>query len=186
MIVTILLIAVGIVAAILMQNRLVQARAAVDAGFHGIEVQLKRRHDLVPSLVAAVKGAMAHETALIDRLMAAREAAMAAPPEPEAAAEAEEALTRSLRDFVAYAEDTPEVTATANIRDFQRSLEETEDQISAARRLYNGNVQRFNTLLDAIPFCWLARAMKLQPARYFTLSETEARAVQAVPDTRLT
>ncbi|MCD7060702.1 LemA family protein [Pelagibacterium xiamenense] len=182
MITTILIIAAGILIFIFLQNRLAAAKNAVTTGYSGIDVQLKRRHDLIPALVDSVRGAMAQENRIFDALIDARRAAMSVRgSDIEAVQTAEGELSAALRAFIAYSEDTPEVSSTGNVRELQKQLEEAEDQISAARRLYNANVERYNTLLDAIPTNWIARAMRLDHATPFTLVGAEAEAARALP-----
>ena len=186
MIATILTIAAGILIFIYLQNRLAAAKNAVTTGYSGIDVQLKRRHDLIPALVDSVRGAMAQENRIFDRLLDARRAAMSARNGDIASVqEAEAELSAALSAFVAYSEDTPEIGSTGNVRALQKQLEETEDQISAARRLYNANVERYNTLLDAIPSNWVGRAMGLEHAKPFSLTATESEAVRAMPEISL-
>jgi LemA protein len=181
-----LVVAVLMLAYIYLQNRLASAKNAVTTGYSSIDVQLKRRHDLVPLLVDSVRSAMAHEDAIFDKILDARKQALSARNNDIETVEAAEAnLTRALRQLVAHSEDTPELTATNNIAELQKQLEETEDQISAARRLYNGNVERFNTMLDSIPTNYIARAMGLQRAKPFSLSDAEAKVVGQMPSINL-
>ncbi|EIM73222.1 lema family protein [Nitratireductor aquibiodomus RA22] len=183
MITTIVIIAACILVFIYLQNRLAAAKNAVTTGYSGVDVQLKRRHDLIPALVEAVRGAMAQENRIFDALMEARQSAMSARmSDIEAVQRAESKLSDALHTFFAYSEDTPEISATGNVRELQKQLEETEDQISAARRLYNANVERYNTLLDAVPSNWIARAMGLEHASPFSLATAEAEAVRAMPE----
>lgn len=172
---------------VIVQNRLVRARNAVQSAYSGIQVQLKRRHDLVPALVDSVRSAMAQEEKLFDRILAVREKAVDAVNKGamDAIRSAEEELTSSLRQFFGYAEDHPEITSTGNISKLQAQLEETEDQISAARRLYNGNVAYFNTMLDAIPSNWVGNMLSMKRAEFFTLGEEEAKQVETMPRVNL-
>ena len=164
------------------QNRLASARNSVLNGFSGVQVQLKRRHDLVPALVSAARSAIAQENRLFDSILDVREKAVAAlNGRMEEVQEAEAELTASLRSFFGYTEDHPEITSTGNILELQKQLEETEDQISAARRLYNGNVERYNTMLDAIPSSWVAAMLRFERADFFALSDAERKHVEAVP-----
>ena len=159
----------------LCQNRLVAARERVSEGWSGITVQLKRRHALVPNLVQAAKTAMAHENAIFDKLLEARTQAVAAMSDGSQAAvtEAEAGLSEALGRFIGYAEDTPELTANENTRLLQKQLEETEDQIAAARRLYNGNVAAYNTKIDQIPWSFVASRGQFEKARLFEVSAVE-------------
>ena len=157
------------------QNSLVAARERVSEGWSGITIQLKRRHALVPNLVQAAQTAMAHETTIFDKLLATREEAtrMLAHGSPEDVSQAEAALTEALNRFVGFAEDTPEITANENIALLQKQLEETEDQIAAARRLYNGNVTAFNTKLDQVPYSFIAARGGFERAALFEVDAAE-------------
>ncbi|MEQ8480554.1 MAG: LemA family protein [Hoeflea sp.] len=168
---------------ILIQNRLVRAQYAVTSAYSGIQVQLKRRHDLVPALVEAVRSAIAQENRIFDRILEVREAAVKAADngllgEMETA---EAALSNSIRPLLGYMEQHPDVTSTGNVRELQKQLEETEDQIAASRRIYNGNVEYYNTKLDAIPSNWVGSMLKMQKAKFFTLSDAEEKSAQAMP-----
>ncbi|MFC5586898.1 LemA family protein [Nitratireductor kimnyeongensis] len=186
MITTILIIAAAILLFIYLQNRLAAAKNAVANGYSGIDVQLKRRHDLIPALVDAVRGAISQENRVFDALLEARQTAMHARlSDIETVQKAENGLSAALHAFLAYSEDTPEISSTENVRELQRQLEETEDQISASRRLYNANVERYNTLLDAIPSNWVGRAMGLDHAKPFSLTPAETEAVRTMPEISL-
>ena len=159
----------------LSQNALVAARERVNEGWSGITVQLKRRHALVPNLVEAAKTAMSHENAIFDKLLEARTKAVrllsTGTPEEITAAEAE--LTAALNGFVGYAEDTPEITANDNIKLLQSQLEETEDQIAAARRLFNGNVTAYNMKLDQVPYSFIAARGGFERATLYEVDAAE-------------
>ncbi|MBO6541483.1 MAG: LemA family protein [Rhizobiaceae bacterium] len=184
---TVTLIALVVLGFVVIQNRLASAQNAVYSGFSTIEVQLKRRHDLVPALVSSVRSAITQENKLFDTILAVREKAVQAVGQGklDEMKEAEAELSASLRTFFGYAEDHPEVTSTTNILELQKQLEEAEDQISAARRLYNGNVQRFNTMLDAIPSNWVAGLLRMKKAEFFALSDSEAKAAHTMPKIEL-
>ncbi|MBO6901257.1 MAG: LemA family protein [Rhizobiaceae bacterium] len=168
---------------VFVQNRLVRAQNAVQSAYSGIQVQLKRRHDLVPALIDTVRSAIAQEEKLFQHILEVREKAVEAVRKGamDAIKTAEEELTSSLRQFFGYAEDHPQITSTGNISKLQAQLEETEDQISAARRLYNGNVAYFNTMLDAIPSNWVGSMLRMKRAEFFTLGEDEAKQVETMP-----
>ncbi|WP_157933054.1 LemA family protein [Roseovarius salinarum] len=180
--VIIFVIGLGLIA-VFLQNRLAGARTRVEATFSGIEVQLKRRHDLVPALVKTARQAMHQESAIFDKVLAAREKAISAlGGDLDAISAAEAELSQGLQGILGYAEDTPELGSMENLRTLQGQLEETEDQISAARRLYNVEAQRYNAMLAAIPSNWIAGAMRYEPARYFELGEGEAAAARRMPE----
>jgi LemA protein len=131
-------------------NGMVRARNRVDEAWSGIDVQLKRRHDLIPNLVETVKGYAAHEREVFEAVTQARAAAMGAQGPAQSAA-AEGALTGALGRLFAVAEAYPELRASENFQQLQAELTNTEDQISGARRIYNGNVQDYNTRIQTFP-----------------------------------
>ena len=163
----------------LSQNALVAGRERVNEGWSGITIQLKRRHALIPNLVQAAQTAMTHENSIFDKLLAARTEAvrLVSSGSRDEITEAEAHLTAALNDFVGYAEDTPEITANGNIQLLQTQLEETEDQIAAARRLYNGNVTVYNMRLDQIPYSYVAARGGFERAALFEVDEAEFRRI---------
>ena len=151
-------------------NRLVAARNAVKEAWAGVEVQLKRRHDLVPMLVDAVKAYAGHERGLLERVARLRSRAA---PDPEEEAE----LSHELSRLLAVAEAYPELKASANFLALQKELVEVEDALQLARRYYNGAVRVYNTLLESFPAMYVARSFGFAPARYFELPlATQAQA----------
>ncbi|MEM8796362.1 MAG: LemA family protein [Pseudomonadota bacterium] len=160
-------------------NSLVTAKTKVDEGWSGITVQLKRRHELVPNLVSAARTAMSHESGILDRILDARTQALAALAggNHEDVNKAEGELTAALQGFVGYTEDNPEITATENIRLLQQQLEETEDQIAASRRLFNGNVQAFNSKVLSIPWNIIANMKKYETLPMFEVEATEMKMI---------
>ena len=143
-------IAVLVVGAILLYNRLVQLRNRVDNAWGQIDVQLTRRYDLIPNVVETVKGYASHERETFEAVVEARNAAQAARG-PEQKAEAESALTGSLRQLFALAESYPELKAATNFAALQQELSETENRIAVARQIYNDSVLSFNNAVQTIP-----------------------------------
>jgi LemA protein len=131
-------------------NALVRLRNKVSEAWSGIDVQLERRHDLIPNLVASVEGYAAHERALFEEVTQARAAARAASG-PVQVGQAESALGQAVGKLIAVSESYPQLQASANFLALQRELTDTEDEIAAARRIYNGNVQIYNTRLQSFP-----------------------------------
>ena len=131
-------------------NGMVRARNKVDEAWSGIDVQLKRRHDLIPNLVESVKGYAAHESQTFQAVTDARARAMSASGPAQAGA-AEGFLSQALGRLLAVAEAYPQLRATENFQQLQSALTDTEDQIAAARRIYNGNVQSYNTKIQVFP-----------------------------------
>jgi LemA protein len=139
-----------IVFVIAVYNGMVRSRNKVDEAWSGIDVQLKRRHDLIPNLVESVKGYAAHERETFQAVTDARTRAMSASG-PAAAGAAEGMLSQALGRLFAVAEAYPQLRATENFQQLQNELTNTEDQIAASRRIYNGNVQSYNSSIQVFP-----------------------------------
>lgn len=169
-----------LLALVVSYNRFVRQRNLVRESWRQVDVELVRRHDLIPNLVATVRGYAAHERAVLESVTAARtEARRAAADSSAGPAEqgrVETALQRSLGGLFAVAENYPTLKADANFAELQRQLAETEDRIAAARRFYNGNVRALNTRVEAFPSSLVASAFRFGPAGYF---ETDDPAVYA-------
>ena len=132
-------------------NRFVRQRNLVQESWRQIDVELTRRHDLIPNLVETVKGYAAHESSTLAGVVAARAAAVSAGGGVAAKAQAESALDGSLRGLFAVAENYPDLKAAGPFQQLQSELAETEDRIAAGRRFYNGNVRALNTRVEAFP-----------------------------------
>ncbi|TME82275.1 MAG: LemA family protein [Chloroflexi bacterium] len=149
-------------------NRLVTLRQRVKEAFSDIDVQLKRRHDLIPNLVETVKGYAAHERGVFDEVTQARAGAIAAGAQgPQQRAAAEDMLTGALRSLFAVAEAYPQLQAVQEYKDLSENLRDTEDKIQFARRFYNGQVRDYNTALQTFPTVVLAGAMGFTSSEYF-------------------
>lgn len=159
-------------------NRLITLRNRTKEAWADIDVQLKRRYDLIPNLVETVKGYAAHERGLFERVTQARAAAMGAGEAGKAAAE--NALSQTLKSLFAVAENYPDLKANQNFAKLQDELADTENKIQAARRFYNGNVRDFNTALEIFPTNMIAQWLKFTKFNFFELEETEAAARQPV------
>ena len=144
------IIAVFVVWAIYVYNALVAGRNRIEEAWSDIEVQLKRRYDLIPNVVETVKGYATHEKTAFENVTAARSAAMGAQT-PQQHAKAENMLTGALKSLFAVSEAYPDLKANVNFLDLQRELADTENKIQAARRFYNGNVRDFNITLQSFP-----------------------------------
>ena len=149
-IIVIVLILLAGLTFVLIRNSMIGARNKVDEAWSGIDVQLKRRHDLVPNLVETVKGYATHEQKTFENVTAARADAMKA-GSVEATQDAEAKLSGALTDLRAVAEQYPDLRATENFQQLQRDLNEIEDEIQASRRIYNSNVQSYNTKIQIFP-----------------------------------
>lgn len=148
----ILAAAVGLIAIwlVLTYNSLIQFRNRVDEAWSDIEVQLKRRYDLIPNLVDTVKGYARHEEGVFSKVTEARTSAMSAKT-PAEHAQAENMLSQTLKSLFAVAEAYPQLQAAGNFLDLQQNLTDAEDKIQASRRFYNANLRDFNTKLQVFP-----------------------------------
>src|SRR5712691_9060660 len=173
------LVVAGLVVLIIVgYNKLVGLRVRSDEAWSDIDVQLKRRTDLVPNLVETVKGYAAHERTTLDAVTRARGAAVAAQT-PERRAQAENALTGALRQLVALAEAYPDLKANQNFIQLQGSLSEIEDAIQSARRYFNAVVRDLNTSVQTFPSNFVASFFQFRPRGYFELDSPQER--QAPP-----
>jgi len=161
-------------------NGLIQRRLRIDEAFAQIDVQLKRRHDLIPNLVNAVKGYMGFEQKVLTDGTNARAAAVAAGAQgPAAQAQAENALTGTLRSLFAVVENYPELKANQNVLALQEQLTTTENQISFSRQHYNATVLDYNTAIQVFPAVLIAGPLGFTKREFFE-AEPEASAVPNV------
>jgi len=166
---------------ILLYNKLVKNRQSVEEGWSGIDVQLKRRSNLIPNLLAAVKGYMKHEKGLLESITKMRANANdVADKGPEERAKAEGALGAGLLNLFAVMENYPDLKANQNVMDFQNSLNEIEDQIQLSRRYYNGAVRNMNVSVEAFPSNFVANHFEFIKAEFFEIDDEAARQVPKV------
>jgi len=156
--------------AVWLYNRLVAERNLVRQGYADIDVQLKRRADLVPQLVEAVRGYAAHEKALLTSVAELRAAAIAAPRVAERFSH-ERQLGERLQNLVLLQENYPQLKADANFRDLSAKLVEVEDALQYARRFYNGAVQQYLTRIESFPDNVMAKLFRFQPMPFFETSD---------------
>lgn len=177
-----LAVLVGIVLyAISLYNTLVKNRQMAGEGWSGIDVQLKRRADLIPNLLEAVKGYMSHERELLEEVTRLRSQAVAGSGgSPEQRATLEGALSGALGRLMAVAESYPDLKANENFKEFQQALEETENEISMSRRYYNGAVRNLNVSVETFPSMLIARQFGFVKAEYFEIEDDADRAVPKV------
>ena len=170
-----------VLAYIVINNSLISARNKCDEAWSGIDVQLKRRHDLVPNLVETVKGYAAHERETLTRVTDARAGAVAADnAAPPQRAQAESALSAALGGIRVVAEQYPQLRAAENFNRLQAQLAEIEDEIQAARRIYNSNVQIYNTRQQIFPNSIVAARGDFQPREFFEIEVASERDVPQV------
>jgi LemA protein len=174
-------LAVLLAYAIYLYNSLVKSRQMVGEGWSGIDVQLKRRSNLIPNLLAAVKGYMAHERGLLEDITELRAKAQGAEnADPETRAKAEGALSGALVKLFAVMESYPDLKASGNVMDFQKSLQEIEDQIQLSRRYYNGAVRNLNIMVESFPSNLVAQQFRFEKAQFFEIEDAAERAVPKV------
>jgi LemA protein len=171
-------LALLLLGALLLYNSLIRARNMVDEAWSGVDVQLRRRHDLVPNLVAAVKGYAAHEATLMTHIAADRAAALAA-TDATTASLPESALAGHVRALLALAESYPDLKASRNFADLQSELASVENNIAAARRIYNGNVRSYNDKIQSIPGILIAGPTGFAPRTMFIADESDRQPVTA-------
>ena len=160
------LIALLLIAGVFVYNSLIAARNRTDEAWSDINVQLKRRYDLIPNLVNTVKGYATHEKGVFEKVTAARTAAMGATDLQEKA-KAENMLSDTLKSLFAVSEAYPDLKANQNFAQLQDEITDTEDKIQAARRFYNGNVRDFNTKLQVFPTNIFAGMLGFKPRQFF-------------------
>lgn len=173
------IVAVLVIGIIAIYNSLVRLRNRADEAWSDIDVQLKRRYDLIPNLVNAVKGYATHEKELFEKVTAARAAATEAKGVAQQA-QAENQLTAALRSVFAVAENYPDLRASENFQKLQDEISDTENKIMAARRFYNGNVRDLNTKIETFPSNLIASPLGFQKREFFELDEADAAAKQPV------
>ena len=175
-------IALIVVFVIGLYNRLVTMRQRVREAWADIDVQLKRRWDLIPNLIETVKGYAAHERQTFEAVTQARSAAMAAAQSgsPEQRAQAETALGGALLNLRAVAEAYPQLQAVQEFKDLSENLRDTEDKIAFARRFYNGNVRDYNTAIQTVPTNIIAGMFGFKAEQYFELTDPAQREVPKV------
>lgn len=176
--VVIALLAIVVLVGVGLYNGLVRLRNVVQESWRQIDVELTRRHDLIPNLVETVKGYAAHERETLQAVTEARTAAAAPGASPAQQAKQENVLTAALGRLFAVAEAYPDLKANQNFLQLQRDLTDTEDRLAASRRFYNANVRALNTKVETVPSNIVAGLFNIERAEYF---EAEDPAVRATP-----
>ncbi len=182
MVIVIVIVVLIVVAALYYvgkRNSIIASRNRVNESWSGIDVQLKRRHDLVPNLVETVKGYAAHESETFEKVTQARADAMSAEGVGQTA-KAEQGLTGALAGLRAVAENYPQLRATENFQQLSRNLSELEDEIQASRRIYNSNVQSYNTAIQQFPGSIIANQGGFTAREYFEIEDAGDREPVAV------
>jgi LemA protein len=170
-----IIVAVVVVAIVLFlivaYNGLIRRRNQIENSWSQIDVQLKRRLDLIPNLVETVKGYAAHEQETLERVIQARNMAIQAPDEPVAQAQADNQLTGALKSIFALGEAYPDLKANQNFLQLQEELTATEGRVAYARQFYNDSVLEYNNKLQQFPTMYFARALKFERREYFEADE---------------
>jgi LemA protein len=179
MLIALIVVALLVIFVIVIYNGLVSLRVQCDNAWADIDVQLKRRYDLIPNLVETVKGYAAHEKGTLEGVVAARNQAMAAQG-PAAKAGAETALTAALRQVFALAEAYPQLRAVESFSQLQQTLNQIEDSVQNARRYYNAVVRDFNTKIAQFPSNILAGMFNFKAREFFEISAPAEREVPKV------
>ena len=178
-IIILLLLGLPLVFAIFLYNKFIRLRNMVEEGWSGIEVQLKRRSNLIPNLLETVKGYMGHEKELLTKVTELRSRSMQERAVGEKA-RLEEKLSHSLANVFAVAEGYPDLKANQNFADLQAELAEIEDQIQMARRYYNGTVRNLNIQVESFPGNIIAGIFKFPRAEFFEIEDAADRKVPEV------
>jgi len=178
-IIILLLIGLPVVIAIFIYNKFIRLRNMVAEGWSGIEVQLKRRANLIPNLLETVKGYMGHERELLSKVTELRSQSMQERAVGEKA-RLEDKLSRSLANVFAVAEGYPDLKANQNFSELQAELSEIEDQVQLARRYYNGTVRNLNTQVESFPGNIIAGIFKFTRAEFFEIEDAADRTVPEV------
>ncbi|HTR81242.1 MAG TPA: LemA family protein [Bacteroidota bacterium] len=179
LLIVIVLIAIVVFWVVAQYNSLITLRNQVTNGWKQIDVQLKRRHDLIPNLVNTVRGYMEFEQETLEKVINARNAAVSATGVADAAAK-EGALSGALSHLFALAENYPTLKANENVKQLQEELTSTENKISFARQFYNDIATKFNTAQQVFPGNIIAGMFKFQPSELFEIKESSERDVPSV------
>ncbi|GEK17282.1 LemA family protein [Cellulomonas persica] len=179
-IVVVALVLIVLLWAVAQYNALVRLRNLVQESWRQIDVELHRRHDLIPNLVETVKGYAAHERAVFDEVTRARAAAAGAGASVAEQAAQENVLTQALGRLFAVAENYPVLRASENFQQLQNELSTTEDRIAAARRFYNANVRSLNTKIETFPTNVIAGMFHFERAEYFEVEDPQVRQAPTV------
>ena len=180
LIVIVAIVVIALLWAVGAYNAFVRLRNLVQEAWRQIDVELTRRHDLIPNLVETVKGYAAHERGVFDEVAQARSIASAPASGPAEQAAHENQLTQALGKLFAVAEAYPVLRASENFQQLQAELSNTEDRIAAGRRFYNANVRALNTRVESFPSALTAKLFGFKQAEYFTADDPQIRATPQV------
>ena len=156
-------------------NKLVRVRQHLKDSWSGVDVELKRRYDLIPNLVNAVKGYASHESETLEKVIQARNQAAANNGSPSSQAKDEGMLVGALKQLAVVVEQYPDLKADTQFLNLQGELSETENRIASSRRLYNGNVREMNTTVETFPSVIIANMLNFEKAEYFEIEDATVR-----------
>lgn len=175
--ITIIIAVVAVLWVIFAYNRLISLRNRTKEAWSDIDVQLKRRYDLIPNLIETVKGYASHEREVLENVTVARARAISAEEsgDPKKVAEAENQLSGTLKSLFAVSENYPDLKASENFVELQKELRDTEDKIQAARRFYNRNARDLNTKIESFPANIIAGLFRFQKQSFFEIEDEKER-----------
>lgn len=178
LLIIVLLVVAVLAYAVISYNGLVKLRNRIEAAWAQIDVQLKRRYDLIPNLVETVKGYATHERGTLEAVIEARNRAISAPDGSREQAQAENAITGALRQVFALSEAYPDLKANQNFGQLQEELTSTEDRIAYSRQFFNDSVLKYNSKIQAFPGVIFANTMGFKPREYFEADDESRGPVQ--------
>ena len=179
MYVIIIMITLALIFAVFMYNRFVRQRNILNEAWSGIDVQLKRRHDLIPNIVETVKGYARHEKSVLEEITNLR-SRLSGPATMKEKGEMENSFSQALKSIFALAEAYPDLKANQNFQELQRTLTDTEEQIQLSRRYYNGAARDYNTMVESFPNNLLANMFGFNKADFFEIELATEREVPGV------
>lgn len=174
-----IVLGLGIFIFLAIYNTLVRLRNLVKESWSGVDTELKRRHELIPNLVSAVKGYMKYERDVLENVTRLRTQIISHDADPKTRGREESELSRGLKSIFALTENYPDLKSDKHFQQLQDELVRTEDRIQAARRFYNGNVRDYNIRVESVPSNIIARMFSFAKAEYFEIDELSQRQVPA-------
>ena len=175
----ILVVVLVVIIGVFMYNRLIRSRNILNEAWSGIDVQLKRRHDLIPNIVETVKGYVTHERKVLEQITNLR-SRLAGPSTVQEKGQLENSFSQVLKSIFALAEAYPDLKARQNVIELQRTLADAEEQIQLARRYYNGAARDYNTMVQSFPSNMMARIFGFSKAEFFEIELATEREVPGV------
>jgi LemA protein len=175
----ILVVILVLIIAIFMYNRLIRSRNILNEAWSGIDVQLKRRHDLIPNIIETVKGYVKHERKVLEEITNLR-SRLASPGTVQEKGQVENSFSQALKSIFALAEAYPDLKANQNFIELQHTLADAEEQIQLARRYYNGAARDYNTMVESFPGNIMARMFGFSKAEFFEIELATEREVPGV------